>query len=281
MKLRIHRVAVLLTVVAAPATLFAQAPAGVARVDSETYFETDSGDPPVDQTSYSTATEFSQIDAPTEEPSIWDQRDFAGTSASHGGLLGKNYLRASYVYNGVEDPAIASIDSEFDGWDIELNIPIPWLVSDTAGLDFFTKYENRRFSGTNSAMAVSASIENHVTTIGTRLFAFPRSRFRPYASFAAGISNSEVRASGPSGTVNMDDDAADFLLNLGFEFDLATNAALRADFAIDRDDDIEDPMFEGLLILWPHENLFFRAGVLAPLSNGLDVGATAGGGISF
>ncbi len=89
------------------------------------------------------------------------------------------------------------------------------------------------------------------------------------------------RFSGPGGTVTNKDDEADFLLNLGFEFDIATNAALRGDFAIDRDDDIEDPMFEGLLIIWPHENVFLRGGILAPLGTGLDVGATIGGGVAF
>lgn len=288
MKLRTHRTAVLLAVLAIPSVLFAQAPAGVARVDSDTYFETEpdvfetSPDvAPFDQVSHSTASEFSQFDAPIEESSFWDHPGFQNTSASHGGLLGKSYLRAAYVYNGIENPALASIDTAFDGWDIELNIPIPWLESDSAGLDFFTKYENRQFSGTNTAMAFSASLENHVTTIGTRLFAFPKSRFRPYTSFAAGISNSETRASGTGGTFSEDNDAADFLLNLGFEFDLATNAALRGDFAIGRDDDIEDPMFEGLLILWPHESVFFRGGILVPLTDGLDIGATAGAGVSF
>jgi hypothetical protein len=167
MKLRIHSVAVLFAAVLAPSALFAQAPAGVARVDSETYFDTVPGGAPFSQTNYSTAEEFSSGSYPAEAESSWDQPGFVGTSASHGGLLGKTYLRAGYVYNGVEDPAFSAIDNSFDGWDIELNIPFPWLVSDDVGLDFFTEYENRRFSGTMPGTSVSASLENHVSTIGS------------------------------------------------------------------------------------------------------------------
>ncbi|NQV28115.1 MAG: outer membrane beta-barrel protein [Rhodopirellula sp.] len=282
MKLRIHRVAVLLIFLVTPSALFAQAPAGVARVDSETYFDNVASDEPFSQPSYSTAEDFGSNAYGGQVESSWDKPGFLGTSASHGGLLGKTYVQNSFTYQGVNDDDLSRLDNSITGWDVEFNTPIPWVTSDEVGVDFFTLHEQIRFSGSSSSPAVTASVDENQTTIGGRIYAMPKSRFRPYAALGLTFANVEASVSDAGGSGQISESGSDFVLNLGAEFDLAANATLRADFELDRNTDIEEPKLETLLIVWPHENVFIRGGLLVPLKNGdFGAGATVGGGLAF
>ena len=271
MKLPIHGIAVFLAATLAPAALFAQAPAGVARVDSETYFDT----------SFSN-TEFSGGDYNIEAGSSSGFTDVGDDSVRTAGLLGKNYARADFVYRNVDDDDASAVDNAVVGFDVEVNATIPWLTSSEIGVDIFARYEEIRFSGATPFTNVDVSIDQQFATLGTRIFGFPASRIRPYVALGVTFAEMDASVSGPGGTVNIDEDDTAFVVNLGFEADIARNAALRADFEVGRDVAIEDPTFELLLIAWPNNHLFIRGGLLVPLASGdLGVGAVVGGGLAF
>ena len=268
MKLRIHSVAVLLAAALLPAALFAQAPTGVARVDSETYFETA-------EASWGYGNHQSSFAEYTGEPTAsWPELE--SYSSDHAGLLGKTYVRGAYLYNGVDSTATFDADSAFDGWDVELNVPIPWISSDDIGSDIFVKHENRSFSATNRSPVVQFEVEGEFTVIGARFFAFPKSPIRPYITLGAGL----IRTTTSGGGITVDDDDDGFVTNLGVEADLASNASIRGDFEIDRDE-IDESTFEGTIVLWLGENIFVRGGGVIPLVDGFDPGVTIGGGLAF
>lgn len=239
MKLRIHGVAVLLATLA-PAVLFAQAPAGVARVDSQTYFDTS-----YNNTSFSDARFGGDYNI--EAGSSSGFTDVGDDAVSNAGLLGKNYVRAGFNYQNVADDDLAAVDNALTGFDVELNATIPWLTSSDIGVDVFASYEQVRFSGTDSSIGVDMSIDQDYATIGTRVFGFPQSRFRPYVALGVTLAEIDGRASGPGGTFTIDQDDTAFVVNLGIEADIARNAAVRADLEVGRDADIEEPKFEALL----------------------------------
>lgn len=270
MKLRIHGVAVLLATLA-PAALFAQAPAGVARVDTETYFDT----------SFSN-TEFSGGDYNIEAGSSSGFTDVGDDSVRNAGLLGKNYARAGFIIQNVSDDDLSAVDNSLTGFDVELNATIPWLTSSDIGVDIFGSYEQVRFSGSDPSVGVNMSVDQDYATIGTRVFGFRQTRFRPYVALGVTLAEIDGRATGPGGTITIDQDDTAFVVNLGFEADIATNAAFRADLEVGRDVDIEEPKFEALLIAWPTKHIFLRGGLLIPLgSDDLGVGGIFGGGLAF
>jgi hypothetical protein len=260
------------------ATLFpslanAQAPSGVARVDSDTYFDTSNA-------SWGYHNHQDNLSPyPDESGSSWfDQGHLSSGNGSsdHAGLLGKMYVRGAYISNGINDTTATDFDSPLDGWQIEFNAPIPWISSDVIGSDFFVYHDHRSVSATNRSPAFRFRRKGDFTVVGGRLFAIPESRVRPYIALGAGFSTITTSA----GSVSVDEDDDGFVTVVGIEVDLATNAAVRVDFEIDRED-IDDSTFEGLVILWLNENVFFRGGILAPLSDGFDPGATVGGGLAF
>ncbi|MFT5325331.1 MAG: hypothetical protein ACI8P0_003199 [Planctomycetaceae bacterium] len=253
----------------APAITNAQAPSGVARVDSDTYFDTENA-------SWGYHNHQTNFTEQLGEPAAaWPEIE--NDSSDHAGLLGKTYVRGAYLYNGMDDNSAIIVDSALDGWDVELNAPIPWVSSDTIGTDFFAKYEYRSFSGINRSPVIPFDRKAEFMVLGARIFAFPNSRIRPYVSLAAGFTQITTEASGFP-TEEEDDDG--LVTNLGIEADLASNASIRADFDIDRNQ-IDDSTFEGTIVLWLGENVFFRGGGVIPLTDGFDPGVTIGGGVAF
>lgn len=280
MKLPLMRAVVLLSITVVPGTLYAQETAGVAKVSPDSYFDASYGDAPFAETSYSSEATFSSNDYGNDSSNdsgswsdLWDTNDAV---ESNGGLLGRRYLRAAYITYGVDDSIVEQLDDYFDGFDIEVNIPSPWFNSDDWGSDLFVEYERRSISGVfNNGNAVE--LDQDIVTIGTRVFAWPQSRFRPY--FAAGVdfSNIELAVTPGLGTkTHSTDGDSTFAANVGFELDLATWASFRADVELHREN-----VFEGLLIFWPHERIFVRGGFAMPLDDGFDAGGTIGGGFTF
>jgi hypothetical protein len=256
----------LITTILSTNLVFAQAPAGVARVDSDTYFDTS-----FSNTNYSGGqNDFAEY--PDDPASSWF--DFENQSSKHAGLLGKTYVRGAYVYNGVDDDGAIDYDA-FEGWDAEFNTPIPWISSDTLAADFITEFEHRQVSGI--AGATKLKIEADFIAVGVRLFAMPNSRIRPYVALGASFVEFSFEATGFPST---EDDDDEFVISVGIEADLAANASIRGDFEIDRDD-VDESTFEGTVVLWLGENVFFRGGGVIPLDDDFDPGVTIGGGVAF
>ena len=264
-----------------PASVSAQAPAGVARVDSDTYFDTSNAswsyhnhqnnftEHPVEQTTY-------------QNDSSWSDNVLSGLQSSNGGLLGKTYIRGGMLYQKVDDELLASVDDSLFGWDVEFNTPIPWFTFDEFGVDFFAMHEQDRTSGSNAFSGVSISVDQNVTTIGGRFFGYAKSKFRPFAAVGVTIVDYDLSASGPGGSVQVSEIDTALAVNLGLEVDLAANAALRADLELGIGINTVEPKMRGLLIVWPQENFFIQGGILVPLHDAdLGVGATVGGGLAF
>lgn len=258
------------------ATLFpslanAQAPSGVARVDSDTYFDTENA-----SWGYHNRQE-NIAPYPDESGSSWFGQGHLSSnsgSADHAGLLGKTYVRGAYLYNGIDDEGTVTFDA-LEGADVEFNAPIPWISSNELAVDFAAELEHRQTSARGPGG--TADLDFNFAAVGVRLFAMPTSRIRPYVLLGALFSDSRVES---TGSPDIEDDDQDFLVSVGVEADLASNASIRGDFEIDRDE-IDESTFEGTIVLWLNENIFFRGGGVIPLTDGFDPGVTIGGGVAF
>lgn len=256
----------LFAAILAPSIANAQAPSGVARVDSDTYFDTENA-------SWGYHNQQSNFDQYAgEQSSSWP--DIQNSTSGHAGLLGKMYVRGAYIYNGVDDDGNVSFDA-LEGFDVEFNAPIPWVSSDELAVDFSTEFEHRQTTARGPGGI--ADIDFNFATVGVRLSAMPTSRIRPYVLLGALFSEAQLES---PGSPDIEDDDQDFLLSVGVEADLAANASIRGDFEIDRDD-IDESTFEGTIVLWLGENMFFRGGGVIPLADGFDPGVTIGGGVAF
>lgn len=250
----------------APAIANAQAPAGVARVDSDTYFDTSNSD-----TNYGEyQNDF--VDYPGERESSWF--DFATTSSTHGGLLGKTYVRGAYLYNGVDDTGGIDFDA-LEGWDAEFNAPIPWISSDTLAADFIAEFEHRQIDAAFGTTRITS--EGRFFAVGIRLIAMPDAWFRPFVSLGASFQEFKFQA---TGIPTSKEDEEEFVSTIGIEADIASNASIRGEFEIDRDD-IDESTFETTVVLWLGDHFFFRGGGVIPLDDDLDPGVTIGGGVAF
>lgn len=254
-----------------PSLAIAQAPAGVARVDSDTYFDTSNA-------SWGYHNHQDNLSPyPDETDSSWFGQGHLSSnngSADHAGLLGKTYIRGAYLYNGVDDEGNVSYDS-LEGSDAEFNTPIPWISSDELAADFTTEFEHRQL--TARGPGGTADFDFYSAVVGVRLFAMPTSRIRPYVLLGAAFYEYRAEVTGGS---DFEDDDQDFLVSVGLEADLASNASIRGDFEIDRDE-VDESTFEGTMVLWLNENVFFRGGGVIPLTDGFDPGVTIGGGVAF
>lgn len=250
-----------------PASLvFGQAPTGVARVDSDTYFDTanDSWGYHNNQNNFT--------ESPGDPESSWS--DFASTSSTNAGLLGKTYVRGAYLYNGVDDDGTTQLDA-LKGADVEFNVPIPWISSSDLAADFTAEFEHKQLDAQYGA--IPAEFDFNFAMVGARLFAMPTSHVRPYILLGALYSHVDFEAANGAA---FDDDDWDFVVSAGVEADLASNASIRGDFEIDRNE-IDESTFEGTIVVWLGENIFIRGGGVIPLADGFDPGVTIGGGVAF
>ena len=245
-----------------PASANAQAPSGSARVDSDTYFN-DPG------TSWGYRNDQNNFTEPT---AAWPEIE--NNSSGHAGLLGKTYVRGAYLYNGVDDNGTDRFDA-LEGFDVEFNTPIPWISSNELAVDFATEFEHKQLDAQYGA--IPAEFDFNFAMIGARLFAMPNSRVRPYILLGALYSHVDFEASNGA---SFEDEDWEFVVTLGIEADIASNASIRGDFEIDRDE-IDESTFEGTVVVWLGENIFFRGGGVIPLTDGFDPGVTIGGGVAF
>lgn len=267
----------LLAAVLVSASANAQAPSGVARVDSDTYFDTANASWGYHNQQNNFA-EYSGDSYRENNQSSRDVPSFTGASQNNGGLLGKRYIRSAYVFYGLD-----VLEKNLEGFDVELNTPNPWIDDETFGSDFFVEIEHRGLTETVASNGNRLELDQDLVILGTRLYAFPKSRFRPYVALGVGFDRfeSETRI-GATTTRTKSNDSA-LVTNLGFELDLsteATNASIRGDFELNRAQ-LDESFFEGVLIVWLHESVFLRGGVAVPLSDGFSPGATIGAGIGF
>lgn len=279
-----------------PCLAIAQAPAGVARVDSDTYFDTSNASWGYHNNQNNFA-EYSGATANQSTPLPWwlpggtrDDRSLESEDwrSGHAGLLGKAYIRGSYLYHNISAPSVG-FDDSYVGWDAEINLPLAELTTDVSGVDFFVEHDNSELSGRLPISGDQVSFEHDLTIIGARISAYPDSSIRPFIALGAGSSKTDVQRSGGT-NISREEEDSDLIVDLGFEADIATNAAFRADFSLLRggdlgsvaDGELDETTFEGTLILWPHRNVFFRTGLIVSLEDDLfDVGATAGGGLAY
>ncbi len=296
MKVRPLCALVLFAATLAPAITNAQAPAGVARVDSDTYFDTsesswgyrnhqnDFAGYPGGPANQSAPLPWWLSRAPVADVSF----DSEPWRSGHAGLLGKAYIRGSYLYHSVDDQSIVR-DNSFVGWDAEINLPVPPLTTDVSRVDFFVDHNYGELSGQVPTSSSNLSFEHNLTIVGARVSALPDCWFRPFVGIGAGFAAFDLEVTGGT-NVSAESDESELIIDLGFEADIASNAAFRADFGVLRGGDVDDladgeiyeTTFEGSLILWPHRNLFFRTGLIVSLEDELfDVGTTLGGGLAY
>ncbi|MDA0285051.1 MAG: hypothetical protein O3B13_08285 [Planctomycetota bacterium] len=270
MKFRIHSIAVVLAAVLVPSAVLAQASTGFARVDSGTYANT------TDSSMTFSTYGLSDNGGPETSSGPFN----AGESSKHAGLLGKRYIRGAYVDYGIDDPLLSQIDDTYSGWDIEFNTPNPWMTSDSFGMDFFGEFEHRTLSGTYQPNGNTLKMDRSLFVFGTRLIAFPAARVRPYATLGFGFDELKLQKTVSSVTTREDSRDSGFAANAGIEADLAANVAIRGDVEFSPGV-LDDPLFEGSLILWPHESFFLRLGATVPFVEEGSPGVTLGGGLAF
>lgn len=282
---------VLFAAILAPAITNAQAPAGVARVDSDTYFS---------DTSFGNASFTNPYPAGAADhfpsvpwwPSIGSLADSSFDSdpwrSGHAGLLGKAYVRGSFLYHNISDDSV-TFDNSFVGWDAEINLPVVPFTTDASRVDFFVEHKFGELSGRFPVSNDKVSFQHNLTVVGTRVSALPDCWFRPFIGIGAGFATIDLEQTGGT-NISVEADESDLIIDLGFEADIASNAAFRADFGVLRgggvddlaDGELYETNFEGTLILWPHRNLFLRGGLIVSLEDSLfDVGTTVGGGLAY
>ncbi|MHC4877003.1 MAG: hypothetical protein ACYTGL_10935 [Planctomycetota bacterium] len=199
--------------------------------------------------------------------------------AAHAGLLGRAYVQARYAHLEVSDPEISAIDDSLQGFDVTFNAPIPWMAEliPSIGSDIFFNYEDAELSGP----FLGGNIEVHGRSYqtGTSLYTNPFGSVRPFVQLGVEYNDYKLTATNGSASFSHRDDDTDLLLNVGVEADLHEQVSCRLTIDVDTDE-FDDSEFLPDLIVWPHENLFLRAGAIIPF-DGDDFGALAGGGIAF
>lgn len=197
------------------------------------------------------------------------------------GLLGKTVLRGSYVSFGVDTPQLAVFDDAFQGFDVELSTPLPWLTTDVGGVDIFADYDSVQLTGSTAIATVDAGV--NFFTIGTRIYREYGERFRPFISLGARQTVAELEIKNSGGLLMLDTVDRDwtFYSGAGLEFDVAERLALRVDVDL-LPERFEDGFLEGTMLFWnPQKTFFVRGGVRVPFESELATGGVIGAGVAF
>ena len=238
MKIRSLCALALFTAIVAPAIANAQAPAGAARVDSGTYFDTVSFQPSYSGEPAGNSAALSSW--PSRDPSPGSSFDSDPWRSGHAGLLGKAYVRGSFLYHNITDQASDVVsDNSFVGWDAEINLPIVPLTTDAGRVDLFVEHNYGELSGPMVGSSDKLSFDHQLTIIGARLSGLPDYWFRPFVGIGAGFVKTNFAITGGTGSFDSSDSESDLMIDLGFEADIASNAAFRADFGVLRGGDVE------------------------------------------
>ena len=190
------------------------------------------------------------------------------------GLLGKNYIRGSYLHLGVDDPVVERFDSSLKGFDVEVNLPLKFLSGNSVAADFYSDFDYNELEGRAGLNFLSADFRT--SKLGVRLFSPNGSDIRPYIGLGMSLVRSRARLNGQTTT----DREESFLTSMGVEIDLMEKLSARHDVDLPVKD-LDFGSYEGTLIYWTTENLFLRGGVVVPFDSDLGVGGTIGGGLAF
>lgn len=217
------------------------------------------------------------------EESPWENFILHPQQSPHGGLLGKRYFGADYIYGQTDDSLFPSgFLDQFHGFALTFNSPLtPGDGTQPIAMDAFIGYSHLfAHDRENFFMGqVEGNMDMGLFEIGLTFYTESISRLRPFAQFGYHTTFNRLHLQGPGGSVSLKDSDESALLRLGTEFDLTQKLVLRADLEIDGDE-FDESSFTGQLIFTPNDTEFFRIGFLTGL-DGFFTGLMVGGGVKF
>ena len=214
----------------------------------------------------------------------------APNPSDHAGLLGKMYMQQRYLQVNIDDREVRRLDDSLQGFDTFFNLPAITLDLPTPlDLDVFFGYTNAGIKGSantgpplNVLVSVNSKIE--VYSVGTTIYFTEAERLRPFVQVGAEFNRSDIDFAVSNGlntlAANVVDNDSELLLNAGFEFDLLDSMGYRLTVDIETRDRFRDSMVMNELILWLHERIFVRGGMVTSLDSG-GLGYAIGGGLAF
>jgi len=243
------------------------------------------------QTSFGQDFEFNESIASPVAPTQRVERVFnAPPPSDHTGLLGKMYMQQRYLRVGIDDPDVRQLDDTLQGFDTLFNLPAITLDLPTPlDLDVFFGYTNVGIKGSANSgppldLMVSVNGKSEVYSVGTTIYLTEAERWRPFVQVGAEFSRFDVDFAIGNGlnslAANVVDNDTDLLLNAGFEFDLLDSLGYRTTVDIETSDRFRDSTITNELILWLHERVFVRGGMVTSLDGG-GLGFAIGGGLAL
>ncbi len=210
--------------------------------------------------------------------------------SDHAGLLGKVFMQQRYIQLPIDDPDIRLLDKSLQGFDTFVNLPVMTLdLPLPLNFDVFFGYANAGLKGSASSgppldITVMLNAKNESYSVGTTIYPTQSERLRPFVQLGVQFSRADVdfAAITPFGTFadNIVDHQTDLLLNGGVEYDLLGYLGYRMTFHAETSDRFQNSIVTNELILWPHEQIFVRAGIANSLNDGRP-GFAIGGGLAF
>lgn len=197
------------------------------------------------------------------------------------GFLGKTTIGGSYVNLGIDDPDIAAVNDNLDGYNITFSCPISKLTSASSGVDFFAGYESLQMSGESGGLNLDMSF--NFLTIGMRYYHEITGRFQPYASLGLRQNQFDMAITDSFGGTVLSDEFSDWVIYsaIGFEVDIFERLGLRLDIEL-LPEEFADGFLEGTLIYWStQKRLFFQGGFQVPFESELSAGGILGIGVAF
>ena len=210
--------------------------------------------------------------------------------SEHAGLLGKLFMQQRYRQLSVDDAVLRQFDKSLQGFDSLINLPVLTLdLPLSLDFDVFFGYANVGLKGTVTTgppLEITALLnaKSEAFTVGTSIYPTWGERWRPFVQIGVQFSRSDVNIAihDPLDAFadNFVDHQTDLLLNGGLEWDLLDNLAFRMTLHAETSDRFRDSVVTNELILWPHDRIFIRGGVVTSLDHG-GSGFTLGGGLAF
>lgn len=228
-----------------------------------------------------------------DSPVMPEQNDrliAAPDPSQHAGLLGKIWMQQRYVHFRIDDPDVRQIDKSPQGFDSRINLPLMTLdLPIPLDFDVFGAYTNAGLKGSAGTgppldLHISMNGKSEVYSVGTTIYPTMSEKWRPFVQIGADFVRTDTDITLTDGVDTFADNIVDheteLLLNAGFEFDLLDYLGYRMTVDIETDSGIEDSAISNDLILWPHEHLYLRGGMVTPM-NGDGMGFIVGGGLAF
>ena len=214
----------------------------------------------------------------------------APNPSDHAGLLGKVYMQERYLQLGIDDPNVRQLDKSLQGFDSFLNLPLMTLdVSTQLDFDLFFGYSQLGLKGSVDTgppldLLVAVDGRSETFSVGTTVYLTQAEHWRPFVQIGAEFSRSDTHFTITDGVNTFADRfenrQTDLLLTAGFEFDLFDVLGYRMTVDFETRDRFRDSTIANELILWPHEKVFIRGGLVTSLEGG-GIGFGVGGGLAF